>query len=170
MWQRIDRLVGEFEQGKLTRRELVSMLGMIAGAGAAAAQSKPNTIPFPVKTLNHVTFMVSDLSRSRKFYEGVLGMPVLGQNDTECDFAVSGGFLAAGVRGERPAGIHHFCVGVEGYDANGVATALKDRGLKPTVRTSLGAVRFAEPQVYVEDPDGVVVQLGSPNYRGPFAQ
>ncbi|MBN8729815.1 MAG: VOC family protein [Acidobacteria bacterium] len=157
----IETLVSRFERGLLSRRELVSALAALAGATQAAAA--PET--FRPATLNHVTLSVTNLEQSRAFYQGILQAEVIGSVQAEKDLSLGSGFLAL-MSVNRPVGIDHFCIGVEGYDANRIAKALEAQGHKPRILTEALGVRFRAPQVYVKDPDGIQVQFSSPRYRG----
>jgi catechol 2,3-dioxygenase-like lactoylglutathione lyase family enzyme len=81
----IAHLLTDFEQGRMTRRQLIQSLALVAAspAVAAAAQdaaSKPSSIPAPNdpapwKTvyLDHISYAVSDYRRSAAFYRDLMG-------------------------------------------------------------------------------------------------
>ena len=130
-----------------------------------------------VKTLDHVTIVVKDLERSRRFYVDVLGM----EEVPRPAFSFAGKWFRAGSTmihlilehaESGPAGIfvperfastrtHHFAFEVE--DARAAGRRLVELGL-PLVSAAKerpdGAV-----QVFVNDPDGHVVELCSPPRR-----
>ena len=66
----------------------------------------------------------------------------------------------------EPGRVHHFCLGVDDFDADGVAESLRQEGMEarvdrdPRNRTSGG------DQLYFSDPDGTIVQLGPKGYQG----
>lgn len=157
----IEQLLERFETGRLSRRELVRSLAALAG-GAAAAQGSERFRP---RSINHVTMSVSDIERSRAFYQSVLEAKVIGRAPGECDLDLGGGFLAL-MKLEHPTGIDHFCVGIEGYDARQVAAALRAKGHEPRLYKEALGVKFRVPQVYVRDPDGIQVQFSAAEYRG----
>jgi catechol 2,3-dioxygenase-like lactoylglutathione lyase family enzyme len=78
-------LLNDFEQGRMTRRQLIRSLAMIAAspAAAVAVQASPqnaSTIPppkdpAPWKTvyLDHISYAVSDYRRSAAFYRDLMG-------------------------------------------------------------------------------------------------
>ena len=90
-------LLKDFEDGKMTRRQLIQSLALAAVAAApganavaqtAAAQSKP---PIPQafeptgwKTvwLDHISFQVSDYRRSAAFYRDLMGWTIRNDNGT----------------------------------------------------------------------------------------
>lgn len=160
MRQTIEALISRFERGGVSRRELVCALTALAGAAPSSAAET-----FRPATINHVTLSVADLERSRAFYQGILQASVIGSVPEQTDLSLGTGFLAL-MRGNRRTGIDHFCIGVEGYDAQRIATALEGQGHKPRILSEAFGVRFRVPQLYVRDPDGVQVQFSSPDYRG----
>jgi catechol 2,3-dioxygenase-like lactoylglutathione lyase family enzyme len=118
---------------------------------------RPSTQPlFRPVALNHVTLQVSDLERSTKFYESLFG-PSLSQSGggTIPNVRLGVGVLAWGTSGVNPVGVDHFCVSVEGYEADAVSEKLKQNGI--------ASQRLYQPnQVFIRDPDGILVQLAGP--------
>jgi catechol 2,3-dioxygenase-like lactoylglutathione lyase family enzyme len=84
----IANLLTDFEKGRMTRRQLIQSLAMVAAspAVAAAAQnapSKPSSIPAPKdpapwKTvyLDHISYAVADYRRSAAFYRDLMGWEI----------------------------------------------------------------------------------------------
>ena len=72
MQQLIDKLVADFEKGKLSRRQLASALAGLVATGANAA---PSSSDFKAVSVNHVTLRVPDVQRSTKSYQDVSGCP-----------------------------------------------------------------------------------------------
>jgi len=75
-------LLADFERGRMTRRQLIKSLALIAASPAAAQASAQNasTIPAPRdpapwKTvyLDHISYAVSDYRRSAAFYRDLMG-------------------------------------------------------------------------------------------------
>jgi catechol 2,3-dioxygenase-like lactoylglutathione lyase family enzyme len=87
-------LLKDFEDGKMTRRQLIQSLALAAAAAASAtplsaqgAAQKASTIPPPTgpapwKTvwLDHISYAVSDYRRSTAFYRDLMGWEI--KNDT----------------------------------------------------------------------------------------
>lgn len=161
MTELIEQMVERFETGNLSRRGLVRELAALAGSAVAA----PGAQVFRPRTINHVTMSVNDIDLSRAFYQSILQAQVIGRTAGECDLDLGGGFLAL-MKLNRPAGIDHFCVGIEGYDAGKVAAELRKKGHEPRIYTEALGVTFRVPQVYVRDPDGIQVQFSAVDYRG----
>jgi len=88
----IARLLEEFENGKMTRRQLIQSLAMAAAAaaapGTALAQTPATTTasagPAPWKTvwLDHISYQVSDYKRSTEFYKNLMGWELQNDNGT----------------------------------------------------------------------------------------
>jgi catechol 2,3-dioxygenase-like lactoylglutathione lyase family enzyme len=96
------------------------------------------------------------LARSTKFYESLFG-PSLAQSASSTIPSVSLGMgaLAWGTTGVNPVGVDHFCVSVEGYEADAVTEKLKQNGIS-------SQRLYQADQVFVRDPDGILVQLAGP--------
>ena len=113
-----------------------------------------------------VAFAASaDLSRARAFYEGVLGLPVLDQDDFACVFDANGTMLrVTAVREVSPAGytvlgwrVADIEAVVAGLSARGVAFSRFD-GMEQDdngIWTSPGGSKVA----WFTDPDGNVLSL-----------
>ena len=68
MTSTISKLLASYENGKLSRRDLVQGLALLAaGSGTASAAG------FQGNSINHVSLYVSDLQRSSDFYQRGLG-------------------------------------------------------------------------------------------------
>jgi catechol 2,3-dioxygenase-like lactoylglutathione lyase family enzyme len=167
MHREVDRLVGLYDQGTLSRRQLLQGLfalgvgpylaspaaGGLLGAGQASSL-------FRTRTLNHVTLYASSVARSKAFYQRLTGLPIQAEDKDSCEFRLESGFLGiyALDPGQQP-GFNHLCFGIDGYEAQAALTALKAAvpEAKPTLEN--------ENQVYVQDPDGVRVQFADARYK-----
>ena len=67
----VDRLVRDYDSGRISRRGFVASLSAFFVAPAATARAQPSAIE--VSTLNHVSLLVSDVQRSTEFYQKVSG-------------------------------------------------------------------------------------------------
>ena len=77
----ITNLVERFERGRLTRRQLIGRLtglaaAMSAAPAAAALGPKGKNATFKATDVNHVALTVTDIARSRAFYEEHLDVSV----------------------------------------------------------------------------------------------
>jgi len=166
MHRELDRLVGLYDRGNLSRRELIhGLLTLAVGVpmaspliGGLGRAGSPAPL-FRTHTLNHVTLLTSDVARSRAFYQGLTGLPIRAEGKDFCEFRLEKGFLglyALGT-GEHP-GFDHFCFGIDGYDAHKALAALE--AAVPESKPTLDG-----DQVYVRDPDGVRVQFADVHYK-----
>jgi catechol 2,3-dioxygenase-like lactoylglutathione lyase family enzyme len=144
----ISDLVGRFERGQLSRRELIQTLTLVAVAGASASAA-----PLRSGSINHVSVLVTDMARSIEFYNRVFGLSV--QNEDQANKISRlgiGGNVLVSLRVEPPAGqIDHFAIGVEGFNRDAVTKELQGMGLTPRENLEFG--------FHVKDPDGANVQI-----------
>jgi catechol 2,3-dioxygenase-like lactoylglutathione lyase family enzyme len=85
MESEIARLLKEFEDGRMTRRQLIRSLAMAAMAAPAAAtlgaQSAPvEKAPWKTVWLDHISYQVSDYQKSAAFYTSLMGWEVRNDN------------------------------------------------------------------------------------------
>jgi catechol 2,3-dioxygenase-like lactoylglutathione lyase family enzyme len=113
----------------------------------------------------HFTIGVTDLDRSRRFYEDVVGCSFWRQNDTtvfmRCGdnyFVLSRtGYHAAPNRG-RDTLIHHaFIVEAEHFDA--AAAYLEVNGVEVLLYEDTGHRSFPGRHLYFHDPDGNTIEF-----------
>lgn len=144
----ISDLVGRFEKGQLSRRELISTLALVAAGGATASAAALQS-----GSINHVSVLVTDMARSIDFYGRVFGLSV--QNEDKANKIArlgTGGKVLVSLRVEPPPGlIDHFAIGVEGFNRDAVTRELQTLGLTPQENLEFG--------FHVKDPDGAVVQI-----------
>src|SRR5712691_9868927 len=117
---------------ELTRRSLLGSFGYIAASRVLSAQAAP---PIRVRSLNHMTLAVADPARAQQFYQNLFGLPVQARQGVTTVLRIGSGpqFVALSKVGAnaRP-GIHHFCMTVENFDAEGILKTLADHGLTRT--------------------------------------
>lgn len=147
----IEALVSAFESGALSRRQFLQ------GVVLAAVSLRPET-QLEAVSLNHVTLAVRDVDASQRFYERVLGISEISRQSNGVNLGLGDAFL--GLYDVEPKGhIHHFCIGVEGFDIERHAEELRGLGVEPFIRQD-------RPELYFADPDGITVQLSEVDYRG----
>lgn len=126
-----------------------------------------------VKTIDHVTLVVADLERSRKFYAGLLGM----QEKPRPDFGFPGTWYESG-NTQIHLNIESEEAGTPGltYDATSITRALHvaflvdDASAAAEVLQAQGVEIIAGPrkrpdgavQFYILDPDGHQIEITSP--------
>src|SRR5215475_3241015 len=74
----ISNLLTRFENGSLSRRELVRGLALLAASGTAA--SAQDDIDFKTAEIDHVSIQVADLQRSIEFYQKMFGFSVVSED------------------------------------------------------------------------------------------
>lgn len=153
----ISNLVERFENGNLTRRDLVQGLTMLFAAASvparqAAAAEAPAAQSFTPTGIDHVSVLVSDVERSAKFYQDLFGLSVLSTDKEHGIVRLGRKRVIVSIRKEKPYGtVDHFGVGVENFNKAAVTQLLQQRGLSPSENWQYG--------LYVKDPDGMNVQF-----------
>ncbi len=166
----IEALLRDYERGSMSRRELVKALtfGMVpVGMVNGRRPSGPNrAVPRQEGVLrginiNHVNLQNSDLDRSVDFYRQLFSLPpereVPGRPYA---LDLADGLSLLSVPQREPAGdIDHFCVGVEDFEPDRVATAIREAGLD-------NDLRVGSDNVSLRDPEGIRVQISWPDWDG----
>ena len=123
MEQIIAQLLQDFENGRLTRRQLIQRLALGATAASAigvAPAAAAGGETFKAVAVNHISYQVADYTKTRDFYAGLLGMKATQDNGSQCylTFGDHGSWLLArnaraGQRDaeSRPHRLHHRVVG-----------------------------------------------------------
>ena len=156
----IDALVGSYERGTLTRRQLLYALSMLATPVAAQAQTASGTV-MKGRNLHHVNVRVSDIGRSEAFYRNLFGFSPSRrvQGPDNHGFDLPGGGLIILQKSDQPGRIDHFCIGVDNFDAERLRSRVKNAGIE-------GVQGNASDNFSVSDPDGLRVQVSAPDWPG----
>ncbi len=155
MSKSIEALVEDYDRGAISRRTFIQALAVVT---ASSGVSEATAATFRANSLNHVTLAVTDPAVSRKFYEETLGVNVVSRQSNGINMGLGDSFLGLYSIPE-PGRIHHFCVGVDGNVIEDGAEKLRGAGIEPYVRQD-------RPELYFNDPDGVLIQLSEKEYRG----
>src|SRR5713101_5235482 len=97
----IAKLLHDFEDGRMTRRQLIRSLALTASAaaaaGAAPAAAAGEAPGFKAIAVNHISYQVADYAKTRDFYANLLGMKVTQDNGSQCylTFGDRGSWLLA---------------------------------------------------------------------------
>ncbi len=154
MERMIANLVRDFEDGKLSRRELIRSLALTATAATVASASPAaEGQGFKAVAVNHLSYRVADYARTRDFYADLLGMRVANDDGKQCDLAFGDSFIVA--RNSREPGsrplVDHFAITIDSWDKARVEAELRRRGLEPRPDT--------DDSFIVQDPDGYSLQI-----------
>jgi catechol 2,3-dioxygenase-like lactoylglutathione lyase family enzyme len=154
----VDDLLGQFERGRISRRQLVQMLTLGLTAAAAAPRSVAEAAPrgFKAVAVNHISFGVADYARTRDFYADLLGMPVSGDDGKQCYLKIGADSFLIARKSQAPGGgplVDHICYTIADWDKDAVEAELRRRGLDPEPDT--------DESFHVRDPDGYRLQIGS---------
>src|SRR5688500_6438855 len=77
----VSHLLKQFEDGKVTRRQLIQGLSAVAlAASGGSAEAQPAQAGFRTLNFDHASYDVTDYRRTRDFYAGLLGMTVTNDN------------------------------------------------------------------------------------------
>ena len=149
----ISEILDSDELGTIGRRRLLQ--GLVALAAASnAADAYAST--FQGVGLNHLAIRVTNVERSRDFYQKLLGLPILQESEGNCFLGIGKNFLTL-FKNQTP-GLDHYCIAFENFKPDAVVTELKQQGLKP--RRPAGTDR-----IYFPDPDGLELQLSAIDHK-----
>ncbi len=136
-------------------------------------------MPIPTRSFAHIRLTVTDIDRSRAFYDDVFGLPVLVELPPDADEATREqlGFLFGGVIyrlgdslfGLRPVGadrfaedrtgLDHLCFAVDSVaDLEAAASMLEERGIQHSEVKDIGSGHILE----FRDPDNIALELFAP--------
>jgi catechol 2,3-dioxygenase-like lactoylglutathione lyase family enzyme len=160
MQQVIAKLLHDFEDGKMTRRQLIQSLTLAAAAATAAGAASPaGSSGGVIKAtyLNHVGYQVADYGKSRDWYAELFGLKVLSDDGKKANLGVGESQLIFHPRKSPTTPVvDHVCLTVANWDSDKsvrgqVEDELKRRGFK---------IRTTERSFHFSDPDGFELQVG----------
>jgi catechol 2,3-dioxygenase-like lactoylglutathione lyase family enzyme len=161
MEQIIAKLLQDFEQGKMNRRQLIRSLAVAASAAAAATPVGAQGKGFKAVTVNHISYQVADYTKTRDFYKDLLGMTVSKDDGRQCYMSFGDTFLLP--RNARQGSttpvprVDHIAYTIENWNKADVEAELKRRGLTPRPDT--------ENSFHVKDPDGFDLQISGKDMK-----
>ena len=163
----ISQLVKQFEDGHVTRRQLIQGLTAAALAAAGAGTAAGQDAGFRTLNFDHASYDVTDYRRTRDFYAGLLGMTVVnddGKGACELHFGEARGVgvrdrTMISIRTAPAVRVDHFAFRIDNWDTARVQAELERRGLKG--RLARGGLIDTPNYVSitVQDPDGTGVQI-----------
>jgi catechol 2,3-dioxygenase-like lactoylglutathione lyase family enzyme len=140
--------------------------------------------------INHFTTFVANAKRANDFYMELLDLGIQSyQGPTTPAIAVGDGlqflmFVGGAQSGQpaSPANLHHVSFSVENFNVEGIFSVLDDNGFKPRAdgvttapplsyyvslrMPNRGGAEGGTPEVYLTDPDGILLQVQDPSYCG----
>lgn len=147
----VDDLVSRFDQGTLSRRQLIQGLTALAaagGAGHAAAQ----TTPFKSTRIDHISIQVTDMARSVAFYEKIFGLRVINEDKENEIVRMGVTRIIVSLHRKPPVGIvDHFAIAIDDFNREAVTAELAKHGLTAEQNLDYG--------FFVRDPEGIPVQI-----------
>ena len=151
----IAKLLQDFEQGKMDRRQLIKSLSVAAGAIPTAAAATAAGKPLEALYVNHISYQVNDYKKVRDFYVDLLGMKITEDDGMQCRLVFGNNILIPRNRAKGgPAKVDHIAYTITNWDAekDGLEAELKRRKLEYT--------GTAKTSFQVKDPEGMGVQFG----------
>ena len=147
----IDQLVTGFEQGKLSRRQLMQGLTVLAATGGSL-DAVAQELPFKSVRIDHISRQVTDLAKAIKFYEDIFGLKVLGEDKPNKIARMGVTKVIVSLHEKPPTQIvDHFAIAIEGFNKDKVTAELAKRGLKTEENLDYG--------FFVRDTEGFPVQI-----------
>jgi glyoxylase I family protein len=167
MTAHIEALVRDFEERRISRRELVAtLLALVAAPRATSAEQQVAQVA-QARTLNHVSIGVSDVESSAQFYQALLGLDVVSRpGNGGINLGLGDGFLGLYSIPTSIGRAHHFCLGVDEYDPDAIAERLSGVGIEANVDRNPANRTTGGDQLYFTDPDGATVQLSANGHQG----
>lgn len=158
----IAKLLDDFDHGKMTRRQLIKSIAIVAAASAGATPaSAASPKGFKAVAVNHMSYQVNDYAKTRDFYADLLGMKVVGDTGTQC-YLILGDTNTFVIprnapQGSMPPRIDHIAYTIENWDKNAVKAELDRRGLNPQPDT--------DNSFHVKDPNGFDLQISGKDMK-----
>jgi catechol 2,3-dioxygenase-like lactoylglutathione lyase family enzyme len=148
----ISDLVKRFEQGVVSRRDLIRTLTALTVAGGTAQAAGLQETPFKSSRIDHISVQVKSLEKSIAFYRDIFGLTILGEDKPNEIVRMGTTRVIVSLHHKEPTGIvDHFAIAIDGFNQEAVTQTLKQKGLTAEQNLDYG--------FYVRDPEGVPVQI-----------
>lgn len=130
---------------------------------------------FEFEGIDHVVLRVRDIERMLDFYVGVLGctsekvqgnigLYQLRAGDSLIDLLITD---TPPSPDSREHNLDHFCLRLKHFDASEIHAYLADKGVDAGAAVSRYGAHGQGPSIYIEDPEGNVVELKAPAQNDP---
>lgn len=158
----IDGLLSDLERGKITRRQLVQSIAVVAASAGAATPTLGAAAPrkLVASSVNHISYGVADYGKARDFYSDFLSMKVI-QDDGKQAILGFGTTMLVIRKTRQPDNkpyIDHIAYTIDNWDEAGVEAELRRRGHEPYIDNGQFFKSF-----HIKDPDGFDVQVTPAN-------
>jgi catechol 2,3-dioxygenase-like lactoylglutathione lyase family enzyme len=161
----ISQLLQDFENGKMSRRQLIQSLALTATAASGVAltgTAAEAASGFKTIALDHISYQVVDYKKTRDFYTDLIGMTVSDDNgNNQCQLHFGESMVIARNRpaAARQSRVDHIAYRIDDWNTDRVKAELDRRQLKPRLDTGgpAGPPNFAS--FHVSDPDGFDLQI-----------
>jgi catechol 2,3-dioxygenase-like lactoylglutathione lyase family enzyme len=157
----IAKLLQDFENGKLTRRQLIESLALgVTAASAAVAAPAPAAGGKALKAVavNHISYQVADYAPTRDFYQDLFGMKLLKDDGKLALLSFGNTFIIPRTKNVTEPRVDHIAYTIDKWDKKAVEDELKRRGLNPKLDTDYS--------FHIADPNGFDVQISSREMDG----
>jgi catechol 2,3-dioxygenase-like lactoylglutathione lyase family enzyme len=155
----IEGILRQYEHGQLSRRDALAALFAMTLPAVLPAETPAPRIG-TATGLNHATLYVRDVARSQAFYQDLFGMPILTRQGPGVNLRAGNSFVGLYPVHEKP-GIDHICLSVNHFDAGTALSRLRALSVNPEI-----VHRGDTEELYLDDPDGITVQIQDTSYRG----
>src|ERR1043165_8348369 len=120
MEQIIAKLLQDFEQGTMSRRQLIQSLTGASPAASAATLAAAESKGFKAVTVNHISYQVADYAKTRDFYADLLGMKVSHDDGRQCYLSFGDTFLLPrnARQGSTSPRVDHIAYTIDTWDKN----------------------------------------------------
>jgi len=134
---------------------------------------------FAIKGLDHVVLRVTDLDRAIGFYRDVLGcqeersVESIGLYQYRAGASIIDlvpveselGRMGGAAPGAEARNLDHFCIRIDPFDADALRQHLDGHGINMGEVKSRYGAEGDGPSIYINDPDGNVVELKGPPFE-----
>jgi catechol 2,3-dioxygenase-like lactoylglutathione lyase family enzyme len=157
----IATLLQDFEQGRMTRRQLIQSIAVAATAvatGTNLAEAAYTSPKIQATYFHHASHPVADYAKCRDWYSELFGMKVvLDDHKRKANLQVGESLLIIKARDLEKDPVDHICFHIAGWD--------EDKSVRPAIDAELQRrgekiIRRSDSSIYIADPDGLSVQIG----------
>lgn len=159
MEQTIETLLKDFEDGRMSRRQLIKHLAMVAAVAspaAAGAQSAPAKAPWKTVHLDHISYSVSDYKKSAAWYANLMGWEIANDNGTSQATLKIGTVGEIIIRNSRRPASAEASAGQAPAGSAAAAAPAPAQGARPPVT---GVINHISYGIAPWDTDGVKAEL-----------